>query len=389
MNDLIPVDQHFLLFFILVGAAFIGIVGEYKKWFGKISGAIITITIGALCTSLNVIPSASDQSLSVPTYNFVYGYVIPFSIPLLLFSTNIINIIKQSGKLLVLFLIGSIGVCLGAVLGHLLLDLGDQGYKLAGVFIGTYTGGSVNFMSVAAAFDFLSDPLFATAVVVDNTFTNLYFLLIFSIPGITWIVRRFSPVDKETDVTADPEKIDHVAVGSLVDIISVLFIASFCCAVGYFFGPMASSLLNTDINLDILVITLVAVALVNMFPAYFSRLDYVAFPLGMALMFIFLATIGAACDLIALIQSSVSTILFATIILVVHLVIILIAGRLLKMNIYEIVIASLANVGGPSISAPAAASYGMKRLVTPAILIAVLGYVIGTVLGVVVGALLQ
>ena len=389
MTDLIPVDQHFLLFCLLAGAAFFGIVGEFKKWFGKISGAIITITVGALLTSFNIIPSASDQTLNVPVYSFVYGYIIPFSIPLLLFSTNIVNIVRQSGKLLILFIIGSLGVCLGAILGHSLLSLGENGYKLAGVFIGTYTGGSVNFMSVAASFDFLSDPLFATAVVVDNTFTNLYFLLIFSIPGISWILHKFNPAEKELEVTAEPQKIDHVAIGSLVDIISVLFIAAFCCAAGYFLGPLTSSLLNTDINLDILIITLVAVILVNIFPKYFTRLDYIAFPIGMALMFIFLATIGAACDLIALIQSSVSTILFATIILVVHLVIILLAGRLLKMNIYEVVIASLANIGGPSISAPAAASYGMKRLVTPAILIAVLGYVIGTLLGVVVGALLQ
>jgi len=244
-------------------------------------------------------------------------------------------------------------------------------------------------MSVAAAFDFLSDPLFATAVVVDNTFTNLYFLLIFSIPGIRWIADRFAPVDRKFAITADPAAGEHVAVGSLVDLISVLFIATLCCAIGFTIGPILGTLLNTDINLDILVITLVAVILVNIFPKYFTRLDYIAFPIGMALMFIFLATIGAACDLVALIQSSITTILFASIILLVHLVIILTAGKIMKMNIYEIVIASLANIGGPSISAPAAASYGMKRLVTPAILIAILGYVIGTLLGVGVGAFLQ
>ena len=387
MNDLFHSNQDFILFLILVFAAFIGIVGENKKWFGKISGAIITITLGAIFTSLNIIPSASDTTLDVPAYNFVYGYIIPFSIPLLLFSTNLKKIIKHSGKLLLLFLLGTIGVCLGAILGYYILPLGESGYKLAGVFIGTYTGGSVNFMSVAASFDFVTDPLFATAVVVDNTFTNLYFLLIFSIPGIKWIASKFQKpiLQNDLDMYKSVESVENI---SLENVISVIAISAFCCAVGYGLGPYLSDLLNTEISLEILVITLVATILVNVFPNYFERLDSIAFPLGMALMFIFLATIGAACDLIALVQSSVTTILFATIILVVHLFVILIAGKILKMNIYEIVIASLASIGGPSISAPAAASYNMKALVTPAILIAILGYVIGTLLGVGIGAML-
>ena len=389
MNDFIGPNQDFILFSLLTFAAFIGIIGDHKKWFGKISGAIITITIGAVFTTMNLIPSASDTSIAVPAYNFVYGYIIPFSIPLLLFSTNLKKIIKESGKLLLLFVIGSIGVCVGAVIGHILLNLGPEGYKLAGVFIGTYTGGSVNFMSVAASFDFVSDPLFATAVVVDNTFTNLYFLLIFSIPTISWIAGKFSTKPEGTLHNMNEDTVSASSTTVIVDIISVILISAFCCAVGFGIGPWLSNLIGTEISLEILVITLVATLLVNIFPIYFEKLDHIAFPFGMALMFIFLATIGAACDLVALVQSSITVILLATIILIVHLVIILIAGKIMKMDIYEIVIASFANIGGPSISAPAAASYGRKDLVTPAILIAILGYVIGTILGVGVGAILQ
>ena len=390
MKDLIGPDQQFLLFFVLSLAAFIGIWGDYRKWFGKVSGAIITITLGALFTTFNVIPSASDSTITVPTYQFVYGCIIPFSIPLLLFSTNIVKIFRQSGKLLILFLIGSIGVCIGAVIGNFVLSLGPYSYKLVSVFIGTYTGGSVNFMSVAASFDFLSDPLFATAVVVDNTFTNLYFLLIFSLPGISWFARRYNRASNNPTVYTEP--IDKISVSSeqgIEGIIASLLIAGFCCAVGYAMGPWLSETLGTDISLEILIITIVATLLVNLFPALFEKLERIAFDLGMALMFVFLATIGAACDLVALVQSSLSVILLATIILFVHLIIILGAGKLLKMNIHEVVLASFANIGGPSISAPAAASYGRRDLVTPAILIAILGYVIGTLLGVGVGAILQ
>ena len=65
----------------------------------------------------------------------------------------------------------------------------------------------------------------------------------------------------------------------------------------------------------------------------------------------------------------------------------MLTGYWLKFSLKEIAIASIANIGGPSVSAPMAANYGMRLAVTPAILIAILGYVIGTILGIGFGAI--
>jgi uncharacterized membrane protein len=62
---------------------------------------------------------------------------------------------------------------------------------------------------------------------------------------------------------------------------------------------------------------------------------------------------------------------------------------LLNVSLKEIIVASVANIGGASVAAPTAATLGMKKAVTPAILIGILGYVIGTFLGVSVGLWLQ
>jgi uncharacterized membrane protein len=57
-------------------------------------------------------------------------------------------------------------------------------------------------------------------------------------------------------------------------------------------------------------------------------------------------------------------------------------AKLFKLDVYEVIISSAANIMGPSVAAPMAASLGQKKLITPAILVGILGYVIGTFIGV-------
>ncbi|MBC8004265.1 MAG: DUF819 family protein, partial [Verrucomicrobia bacterium] len=57
-------------------------------------------------------------------------------------------------------------------------------------------------------------------------------------------------------------------------------------------------------------------------------------------------------------------------------------AKLFKFDVYEVIISSSANIMGPSVAAPMAASLGQKKLITPAILVGILGYVIGTFIGV-------
>ena len=386
MSTLVGPGQSLTIFAILVLAAAAGIVGEAKGWYGKVSGVFITILGCAFLVTFNVMPSASDQQIEVPVYQFVFTYFVPFSIPPLLFNAQIKKIWREAGRLTILFLLGTVGVILGAIIAYLVINLGPETSKVASVFIGTYTGGSVNFMSVAAALDFVRSPLFAACVAVDNVYTNVYFLLIFTIP--VWsIIRRFYPYYSEEE----KELADHPTVPitgfKIEDLAQVLLITASIVAIGAGLNGPLQQLLHTSIQMDIVVITVLTLVLVNAFPAFFSKLEPSAFPIGVWLMFVFIAAIGAASDIKAILHSSPAIIGFVSIILIVNFIFILLAGYWLKFSLKEIAIASIANIGGPSVSAPMAANYGMKMAVTPAILIAILGYVIGTILGIGFGAI--
>ena len=75
---MIAVDNAFALWTILVFASAFGMIGERKGWFLGLSGVIITISITAILTTFELIPSAAvDATVRAPIYNFVFECAIP------------------------------------------------------------------------------------------------------------------------------------------------------------------------------------------------------------------------------------------------------------------------------------------------------------------------
>ena len=102
-------------------------------------------------------------------------------------------------------------------------------------------------------------------------------------------------------------------------------------------------------------------------------------------MMIFFAVLGATANIGVVLREGPVLFLFAGLILLVHLVVILVGGRLLRLDLREIVIASNANMGGPTTAAAMAVARDWPALVTPAILCGTLGYAVATFIGVAVG----
>ncbi len=112
---MIQPEQHLLIWVILIAVSLFGMISERKRWFGKLAGVLVTILTMAILSTIGVVPSASDPNVTVPAYSFVTEYLLPMAIPLLLFNADMKAIIGQSGKLLRTYLIGSVGIVIGAI----------------------------------------------------------------------------------------------------------------------------------------------------------------------------------------------------------------------------------------------------------------------------------
>ncbi|WP_439183205.1 DUF819 family protein [Carboxylicivirga taeanensis] len=380
MNSLISADQHFIVLTLVVAAAAFGIWAEHKKWFGKVSGILVTMISMSLLAMAGIVPVGSGTAVSVPVYDMVFDYFIPISIPLLLLSSNIVKIIKESGKLLVAFVIGAIGVVIGCFIAFFIIDLGDDAGNTAGVIAATLVGGSINFVATGETLNFSTNPYFSATIAVDNFAANLYVLFLFLVPALAFLKRFWSPtIVENTDESTEqgeqaPVTMERIAVA--------LFLAIGIAALGGWLAPFIQQIIGTELNLSILLITLLALLVANLFPARLKPLENTSFSIGLWMMYAFLAVIGASTNIYEVLKVGPSLLLFYLIIMVFHFLFLMATARLFKLNVYDVIVASAANIMGPSVAAPMAASLGQKRMVTPAILVGILGYVIGTFIGV-------
>jgi uncharacterized membrane protein len=103
-------------------------------------------------------------------------------------------------------------------------------------------------------------------------------------------------------------------------------------------------------------------------------------PLAMTLIYIYMTMLGASADL-RNIGDAVWFLAAGMICIIVHLIVVMLAARLFRVDVSMAAIASVAAVGGAA-SAPVAASFHREELVPVSIMLALIGYGLGNYLGV-------
>lgn len=362
---------------IVVGLAWLGTWLDTTKLGQKTSGVVWIIVLATLLSNIKVLPFTS------PVYDFVGGYLVTLSIPLLLFKANIRQIFQESGPVMLAFAIASFGVILGALLGYFVLDLGDSGAKIAGTYTGAWIGGAVNFVAVSQAVE-LSSADSAIALSASSVTSVIALMILVTSPSIM-LLRKFipskiiddiksSPVALESDVPKLRFYLPHVA-GALA--------ASFAiCAI--------ASLIAKQFGWDrysILIVTILAVLLANLFPRQMQKLEGDV-ELGILAMYIFFAVIGATTNAMSFIQAAPILLAYGLIIMTVHFIVVVIGARLFKLDLAQAITGSSAAFVGAGVTAAITTANGWRTLVTPGILCGVFGYVIATFIGVILTSLL-
>ena len=384
-----PENTMLILTIIILGASISIILEQKYKWAASISGAIIALVFAMTLSNLSILPLESK------TYDMVWAYIVPLSIPLLLMSCNLKKIAKESGRLFIIFVIGAIGTTIGSFLAFFCFN--GQIPELEGIsamMTGTYIGGSVNLASLASSFT-VSSKMVSASVVADNLLMVLYFLVLMIFPTLSFFKNNFPHIQ-----FSDGENIKEYWSNkeiSLKDIAMIMSITFVIVSVSKLLSSFISYLIpntnnililiNSFISNEYLLITTISVILTTLFHNFFSKL-LVSQEIGIFFIYIFFFTIGIPASLTEIIRTSPLLLVFCSIIVFVNMIVIFISGKLLKFTLEEIILASNANIGGPTTAAAMAISKGWSELVPSILLVGTFGNVIGTYLGIFVGNVL-
>lgn len=401
MNQtLIQPDDTITLWGIIVVWASVSIYLEQRySWASKVSGAIIALIGAIILSNTGVIPTESS------VYDAIWSVIVPLAIPLLLFHVNFKKIWQESGKLLIIFFISSVGTVAGTIISFFLLkDHISYIEKIGAMMSASYVGGGVNFAAMAAKYDTPGEIVSAT-VVADNLMMAVYFIILMIIPAVSFFRKRYpTPHIEEVESGSRNDNGKTLAESfwkrkdiSLKDIALavgtafLLVIVSFKVAdfIGEVIpsGEEASTFLNIlnglfgDQYLMLTTITFIMLAIV---PRYFEKING-SQEIGTFLIYIFFVVIGIPASIPLIVKNAPLLLVFVFIIVMINMIISLSAGKLLRYNLEDVLVASNANIGGPTTAAAMAIAKGWKNLVGPILVVGTLGYIIGNYVGTLLG----
>ena len=374
---LISPDNDFALMaalFVIAGGAFLA---EKTRVGSHLTGAVSAILAAIAAANMKIIPH------SAPAFDFVFSYFVPVLIPLFLFKANLRHMLFETTRMTVAFLVASVGTIIGVIIAVGLLDLSalataaniDPELReagIAGLFTSTYIGGSVNYAALGEITGLRTDAsFFSAATATDNLFSAVFLSVLALLPGWSWLARRFTTHEHGEEVEAEQtsERISSMSL-TLALAAAISFVA---------IGDGITGAIGMP-SLRYAIITLLVLIAATAFPHWMERL-HGAFEIGVGLAFVFFAAIAAGANLQAMVEIAPILIVLVVILLSVHLVVLLGVGRLFRLTIPELVTASNAAVLGATTAPALAAARGWHDLVTPGVLVGVLGYALGTFAG--------
>ncbi len=368
--------------------------------------ALVVIVVTAISANLGLIPSGSDPA---PLYDVMFGDVAYGAIFLLLLGVSLRDLARAGGPMIALFALGAAGTLLGVITGMAVVGgaeaFGERHAALGGMFVATYTGGSLNFNILAAEYGVASEGLLYTgAIAIDSIMTSVWMVITIMVPRGLRSRRQVArqaevaalaatggaPVSTaaeadvlapagagvDTGVEQDTERAHPFDLAVLLLLVAGSLWVS---------GRVTAAIQATwDVRIpSIVVVSTIALVLAQI-PAV-RRLNGARL-LGMLGVYLFLAVIGAYCDVGALNHMGalgVRMLGFVSVVLAVHGVVVFGGARLLGMDRDMAAVASQANIGGGSTALALARSLGRSDLVLPGILVGSIGTATGTYLGVI------
>jgi uncharacterized membrane protein len=338
----------------------------------KLSGVIVVLALAMIASNLHLLPT------SAPVYDTAWSVVVPIAIPLLLAKADLRAIFAKTGSLFVVFVLAGLGTVIGVLIASFAVDLGARESDIAGIFTATYIGGSVNFAAIAEALQVDDSAILTARVAADNVVGTLYLIVLAVLPGTHFLVRWYASRHSNDDADQDHGRSSAAVPLDPVHVASGL---AYGCAVAFAGRALASWMSLSSYGL--VFVTLIALVIATAFPRLMSKLrgeDVI----GMILMYVFFAAVGAGADLFAVVNYGPTIFVFAALIVTVHFAFIMLVTRAMRLDVHEALVASNACIMGPATAAALAASQGWRQLVTPSIVCGSFGYAAANIIALLV-----
>jgi uncharacterized membrane protein len=365
-----------------------------KKFYGIVPMLLLCYFLPSLLNTFNIVDGEHSN-----LYFVASRYLLPACLILLTLSVDLKEIAHLGYKPIVMFLAGTAGIILGGPLAILLVSsfnpelVGGAGpeavWRGMATIAGSWIGGGANQAAMYEVFS-PSNSLFGIMITIDIIVAEIWmaFLLI----GIS----KKDAIDRF--FKADSSSVDHLQMKmeafsksiarnpTTTDLMVILGIAFGATAFSHFLADSIAPYIQDHApNLSKFSLTskffwlIIISTTIGVILSFSKARKYEgagASKIGTVFIFVLVATIGMKMDIRSLADYP-GLFMVGGIWMLIHIVILVIVGRLIRAPYFFLAIGSKANIGGAA-SAPVLAAAFHPALAPVGVLLAVLGYVLGT-----------
>lgn len=360
--------------------------GGAATFFKYVPPVVLCYLIAMLLCTLKV----WDMAETKPAYNALKNNLTYAMIFAMLLRCDIRKVLKLGPKMLIGFFAATFTIIIGFVVSFAIMKdvIGADAWKGLGALCGSWIGGSGNMVAVQAALN-ISEADMGYALVIDSIDYSLWVMfLLWAIqlaPKFNkWTKANTAALDEVSSRLEEEAKMNAkpITFQSLILLVGCAFVVS---SIATNVGGELFSMTGFFDRATWIVLFVTVVALI----AAVTPLGKVAgsHEVSNLLLYSVIGLLASRASLLEL-GDAPSWILTGFMILGIHMVLMIIICKVLKLDLFTAGVASLANIGGTA-SAPVLAGSYAGSLVPVGILMALMGYVVGTPLAVLCANLMQ
>lgn len=303
----------------------------------------------------------------------VSEFTVPLAIPLILFSTDFGRWVRLAKKTVSSFLFVIISVLTSSFLAALVFSpYIEEFWKLSGMLVGVYTGGTPNLMAIGMGLN-VQEEILILANTSDVIMGGLYFLFLLS--GAKWLLGKFLPPFK-APATALPYAAAAGKKPRLLTLVILFLLAVIMVA----FSAGVSLLLTGDLEISIVMLLLTTLGIGASFIKKI-RTAKGTYEIGQYLILIFSLAIGMTVDIGEFFSSSSIVFLYTAFVMTLAVVFHWLLATIFRIDIDTTIITSTAGIYGPAFIVPVAEGIKNREVVVSGLTCGLVGYALGNYLG--------
>ena len=377
--------------------------GFWSRFYGYVPAILMCYLLPAIYNTVGLI----DGGIS-GLYPMARDYLLPASLVLFCIAMDIGAILRLGPKAVIMFLTGTAGVMLGAVVAFTAMgvihppSVAGETWRGMTTIAGSWIGGGANQAAMKEVFA-VDANLFGQFVAVDVIVAYIWMAVLLYLAPRAQAFDRWTGADtsaiEDLKQRSASYQAEHSRIPTMSDLMMIFAVGIGLTGLAHLLAEplvgwiqsLPASWRLQDYSLDSRFFWLVVLATTFGVALSFTRARRLegagASNVGSVLLYILIATIGMQMDLKSLVDRPM-LLLLGLIWISVHAALMLGVAKLIRAPLFFMAVGSQANIGGAA-SAPVVATAFHPALAPVGVLLAVMGYALGTYCAYLTGLMLQ